>query len=343
MEMTTVAPGNAERGVDVLELIRCPITGGRLSWSGPNRLSSEGGTHQYKFEDGIYHLVHSVSASDGERNAALRVEKEETQCYYDEFGWQRSDGTYGEVKAFTDTRSAPWSYTSRCIRRVGKFLAGKGRYFLDVASGPIPYPEYIELQQGFDYRVCVDLSIEALKEAQRKLGVNGIYILGDMTRLPLAADSIDAAVSFHTVYHIPADEQANAFLELHRVLRKGAVGAVIYSWGYSPITARLTRLLARWGTPAAAGTPEAGLYYHAYEKEWFLGRKWPFRYEIRAWRTLGSSILQRLGNGPLHRIGYRMLFALESIFSSFLGRHGQYPIILIRKGESAAEQPLATA
>jgi SAM-dependent methyltransferase len=331
MAMTKNASYGPVSGTDVLELIRCPVSGQRLRWSGPHLLSAEEAAHQYKFEDGIYHLMHPLPSSEVQGQSSLRAEKEETRCYYDGFGWQTSDGMYGEVKAFTDVRSAPWSYTSRCIRRVGKFIARKGRYLLDVASGPIPYPEYIELQQGFKYRVCVDLSVEALKEAQRKLGYRGIYILADMTRLPLATGSIDAAVSFHTVYHIPADEQANAFLELHRVLRNGAVGAVVYSWGYSPITARLNRLLDRRGAPAAAGTSESGLYYHAHEKEWFLGRPWPFSYEVRAWRTMGSSILQRLGNGPLNRIAYRLLYVLESIFSSFLGRHGQYPLILIRK------------
>jgi SAM-dependent methyltransferase len=315
---------------DTIGLLRCPLSGGRLHWLNQNLLVSENGAHEYKYEDGVFHLLAPLNADEGKR-LRLGADKESTQTYYDTFGWQDHGGTYGEVRTFTDTRSTPWSYTVRCIRRVRKFIPRRGQFLLDAASGPIPYAEYMEFHEGFHRRVCIDLSIEALKEASRNLGPRGICILGDMTALPLADSSIDAAVSFHTIYHIPANEQDKAFEELHRVLRPRGAAAIVYSWGYSPITSRVLRLLDKLGLPDAKGPPAVGLYYHPHEKEWLFGRQWPFEFEVRAWRTLGSSVLQRLGDGWFLRFAYFILYELENIFPGFLGRHGQYPLILIKK------------
>jgi SAM-dependent methyltransferase len=317
----------------IAALFRCPISGRSLRWSGSSLLTSDDGIHSYKYEDGIFHLIAPV---DAEEETRLRSEKQATQVYYDTFGWQRDGRGYGEVQAFTDMRSAPWSYTSKCIRRVGRFIPSSGRFLLDAASGPIPYQDYLRFSSGYERRICLDLSIEALREARRKLGDRGIYVLGDLTRLPLADDAVDAAVSFHTIYHIPEDEQHKAFTELHRVLRGGGTAAVVYSWGYSPITSRLLRLLDRLGRPPAQGTPASGLYFHPKEKEWFFEREWPFEHRVRAWRTLASSALQRLGDGVFHRFAYLALYYLEDVFPAFLGRHGQYPLILIEKRSRAA-------
>jgi SAM-dependent methyltransferase len=315
---------------NVLDLLRCPLTGTRLRRSGEKTLVSEDGAHTYKCEDGIYHLLSPLGPEEAEE-LTLRKEKQSTRHYYDEIGWAVDKGTYGEVKTFTDMRGAPWSYTARCIKRVRKHMPRSGRYLLDAASGPIPYPEYMIFHEGFERRICVDLSIAALEEAKRKLGERAIYILGDLTQLPLANGSIDAAISFHTIYHIPADEQHKAFLELNRVLRPRGKAAIIYSWGYSPLTSRLLRLLDKLGLPPAAGGEGSGLYYHPHEKEWFFGRQWPFTYEVRVWRTLAASALQRMGDGPMFRRAYRLLYELESAFPFFLGRHGQYPLIVLTK------------
>ena len=314
----------------VLDLLRCPLTGARLRWSGEGTLVSEDGSHRYKFAEGVFHLL-SPLGSDGAEQPTLRDEKKSTQSYYDANGWRAEEGIYGDTKTFTDLRSAPWSYTSRCINRVRNHIPSAGRYLLDAASGAIPYPEHMSFHEGFGRRVCVDLSITALKEAKRKLGDRGIYILGDLTHLPLADDSIDAAISFHTIYHIPSDEQDKAFLEINRVLRPRGKAAIIYSWGYSPLTSRLLRFLDKLAVPAMSSAAD-GLYYHPHEKEWFFDREWPFTYEVRVWRTIGSSALQRMGDGRIFRWSYRILYELESMFPFFLGRHGQYPLIVLTKG-----------
>lgn len=337
LTLTCVKPKKATVvDLDVVSILRCPKSHTKLTWAGEGLLRSEAG-HLYEVDDGIFLLLEPVNANDVEKRH-LRKEKAETQAYYDSFGWASTGGkAFEEVKRFVDTRPVAWSYTAKCIARVRKHIPRSGRFILDVASGPIPYREYMAFHEHFSYRICVDLSLEALRIAKKKLGDRGIYILGDLTQLPIADAAIDAAISFHTIYHIPADEQGRAFEEIHRVLRQDGQAAVIYTWGYSPLTARLLRALDALNIPTASGDAPSGLYYHPHEKEWFLSRNWPFEYDIRAWRTMPAVALQRLGSGVIERALYATLFQLENLFPKFFGLHGQYPLIVIR-GEKSTQR-----
>ena len=314
---------------DFVSILRCPKSGSKLAWVSEGLLQSEHG-HSYKVEEGIFHLLAPLS-KDEAQEFQLRHEKEQTRAYYDDFGWVSGGQTYRDAERFVDMRPAAWSYTARCIGRVRRHIPNTGRFILDVASGPIPYQEYMAFHDGFAQRICVDLSLVALRVAKKKLGDRGVYILGDLTQLPLADECVDAGISFHTIYHIPEDEQERAFTELHRVLRPDAKVAVIYTWGYSPLTARLHRLLDALNVPAPNRNAPAGLYYHPHQKEWFLTKKWPFEYEIRAWRTLHSVALQRLGSSPALQGLYAVLYQLENLFPRFFGLYGQYPLIIIQR------------
>ncbi|SNZ05703.1 Methyltransferase domain-containing protein [Natronoarchaeum philippinense] len=48
-------------------------------------------------------------------------------------------------------------------------------------------------------------------------------VQGDMTELPLAADSFDAVCAFHSIIHVPVADHANVLSEFARVLRPGGV------------------------------------------------------------------------------------------------------------------------
>lgn len=144
---------------------------------------------------------------------------------------------------------------------------------------------------NYTRRICLDFSIEALQEAQRKLGGRGIYVLGDVTNLPFRDDAIDAAISNHALYHVPADEQATAFRELWRVIRPGGRAVVVYSWKaallpkliklFAAIVLRLENKSALPGDRAVM--PD--LYGHMHSMKWFRRENWPFKYSIKifAW------------------------------------------------------------
>src|SRR5690606_33371717 len=102
--------------------------------------------------------------------------------------------------------------------RLNRYLPG-GTFLLDVASGSVPNDEYLTFSDRYAARICMDFSIQAMKEAATRLKGQGIFIQGDMTSLPLADNCIDSVISMHTVYHIPQQEQTKAVKESFRILK----------------------------------------------------------------------------------------------------------------------------
>ena len=98
---------------------------------------------------------------------------------------------------------------------------------LDVGSGPIPYKELLRYSDKFEKRVCVDLSVNGLWGAKQNLGDRGIYLQGDITKLPLKTGSMDAISCNHVIYQIQPEHQIAAWLELWRVLKPGGVAVVV--------------------------------------------------------------------------------------------------------------------
>lgn len=273
------------------------------------------------------------------------------RAFYEEVGWKKTDDdVYEDTARFVDTRSAVQDYLAECRRRVGRHLPAGGAYLLDVASGPVQFPEYVDYQSGFDRRLCVDFSELALREARANVGEKGVLVQGDITRLPFADGTIDAAISLHTIYHVPREEQPNAFQELHRVLRAGGVAVVAYSWGHTPwdelsVRRKLVHLPARvvggaWRRLRPRRAPASGvgadgrpaLYFHAYDHHWFVHRSWPFRYEIVAHRLFTTELLEKvIGERRLGRPLLGAISRLEDRFPRLAGRIGRYPLILIFK------------
>jgi ubiquinone/menaquinone biosynthesis C-methylase UbiE len=290
--------------------------------------------------------IHGTQRPDGLWDClpeGLRSEKQVVQQFYDATGWRAGDdGTYADTALFVDRRPHVDRYMARCRARVLAQLPPGGRYLLDVASGPVHFAEYQAYSAQFDQRVCVDLSERALHGARRNIGEAGVYVLGDVTNLPIAEGAVDAAVSLHTLYHVPRDEQAAAFREIHRVLKPGGVAVVVYYWQTTPwrelgaleraaaLPSRLLRRLVRRGSSDAAGD----LYYFAHTRHWFERQAWPFEAEILAWSSVDTDTLRRFARGPAAAPMTRALFWLESRFPRALGRYG-YPMIVIRKAPAA--------
>ncbi len=245
-----------------------------------------------KQSDGASLILRSPGGSvDGIWNClpALAGEKDAVRDFYDTVGWQLDDdGAFADTTLFVDPGVE--EYMSRCRARVRELLPAEGRYLLDVASGPVHFPEYQAYSDGYESRVCVDLSAVALRAARRNVGEKGIYVLGDVTALPFDDDSIDAAVSLHTLYHVPREEQAQGFREIHRVLRPGGTAVIVYFWQTTPwsdlsllrraavLPTRAIKRLRRTSSADAATAPS--LYYFAHTYDWFTRQEWPFEPEV---------------------------------------------------------------
>jgi hypothetical protein len=315
----------------------------------------------YVFREGIAFLISGcaidlLQQEPARQAAGLRAEKQNLQSFYDQIGWVAdAKGEFEDSLLYEDLRPISADYLRKCHRRVMRFLAPSGRYFLDAASGPVQYKEYIEYSEHYHRRVCVDLSFRALTEARRNLGGKGLYVLGDITNLPFVDRSMDGLVSLHTIYHVPADEQRNAFTELFRVLGAGKSGVVVYHHHNGllarvvmapvPILQKLKNALkpkrpsnappAAGGGGVATGTtpPPSWPYSFAHPRAWFTSQSWQFPLEFRVWRTFGvPEMLTWIRPALLGRSVLAVLYQLENLFPRLLGRLGEYPMLVIRRG-----------
>lgn len=281
--------------------------------------------------------------------------KEQVRQFYDRVGWQMvSDGHYQNAR-YEDLRPVAQDYIHRCHLRINRHLKKNGRYLLDAGSGPIQYPEYLTYSEGYDYRVCLDLSIVALQEARKRTGARGMFVVADVANLPFRDDAFDGLVSLHTLHHLPIEDQKQAYDGLYRVLKPGSSGVVVNGWTESALMRRsqwLVKLMERLGKkrpaagaqPAAqdsaraSGKPEAkseptGTYIQKFSPAWLqreLGGR--MEYQIFVWRSVSVRWLRAVIHQPLAgRFWLRLLYALEERFPRYFGEKGQYPLIVIYK------------
>jgi ubiquinone/menaquinone biosynthesis C-methylase UbiE/uncharacterized protein YbaR (Trm112 family) len=328
------------------------VTGARVEREIDQAIISECGKYLYPVEDGVYVLladlaIEMTSGLSGKvTKPLLDAAKVNVRDFYDRVGWQSSSSGFTDSALFEDLRPVSEEYRHHCNLRVTRHLPPTGRYLLDAASGPIQYQDYLDFSAGYDVRVCVDFSMTALRAAKEKLGEQALCLLADVTQLPLQDGSVDAAVSLHTIYHVPQPEQRKAFLELHRVLSPGGTAVVVYSWAGS-FTVRLVQapmgLQNRWSRGVARARQLANrsnsvqvepiykdLYFRPQSYQWFVSQGWPFDYRIFTWRSIGVGSLKFYF--PSSARGKRRLTRLERLeerYPSLCGRWGLYPLIVI--------------
>jgi ubiquinone/menaquinone biosynthesis C-methylase UbiE len=151
--------------------------------------------------------------------------KEQVRQFYDRIGWQ-IEGNYYQNTRYEDLRPVSSEYLHRCHLRVNRFLKTEGQYLLDGGSGPIQYPEYLLYSEGYRFRVCADLSIVALQEARKRIGLHGLFVVADVAALPFRADTFEGIVTLHTFHHLPHFEHKKAYREVYRVLSPGCSAVV---------------------------------------------------------------------------------------------------------------------
>jgi ubiquinone/menaquinone biosynthesis C-methylase UbiE/uncharacterized protein YbaR (Trm112 family) len=350
-------------------ILRCPITGGDLHWLDDNALGRvrvqiakgelthadgsavklaltqalSSGEFIYPVVDGIFVMLPALAISRGVR--PIDSDPQGVMRFYDEVGWQQQNHTFNDTSLFEDTRPESRRYVRASYMRVMDYLPASGRYLLDAASGPIPYPEYLTYSEHYDKRVCVDFSITALREAKKKLGPHGVYIQADVTQLPIKDGHMDAFVSLHTIYHVPAERQAIAFRELARVTAPAGRGVVVYSWPRSVAMEALTnwirptyaakaalkkalpqRLIDRLSRAPAHTPASHQLYFHPHDYAWFQRE---VGWDLAVWRFASGGFLERyVRPGAAGRVITGALLWLERAAPRACGRLGQYPMMV---------------
>lgn len=301
----------------------------------------------YGIEDEILALLPGLAivAPTDRLRGVQNAEKVGVQRFYDEVGWVRDDqDQYYDSKVFTATSENAQRYVNACNRRTASKL-GHGKYLLDAASGPVP-PLLVPLSRNYVKRVCVDFSVRALREAKRNLPPShGIFVLGDLTRLPFAEGAMDDVISLHTLYHLPAEQQTSAVDELVRVVRPGGCAIIVYTWDRSPLmemTAKFTMAVGRLKvvtrgpkertTISEDGSASNQLYFHSHGHAWFRTLKARHGARLRLSSAAGASFQKAFFRpGIAGRIAASVVFWLETIGERFAARYGQYPMFVIRK------------
>lgn len=346
------------------------MSGDRVGFQVVNALRSSDRRFIYPIQDQIITLLPTLAIVEKKEcantSSCLSEEKSILKRFYDDFGWKlKEDNVYEDTALYNDPSPIAKSYRSRCHRRLKRYLPKTGTYLLDAASGAIPHPEYLEYSDDFDFRICVDLSYRGLQEAKAKLGDKGIYLFADVTNLPIRNDSIDAAISLHTIFHVPKDEQLTALRELRRVIKPNAPAVVVYSWGnrsllmnmadrlykgalFSPrllarAFRRLTRILGAKpkeiiNKPAKPNPPP--IYFYTFDYHYFADPELRLDIKFFVWSCVNNRFMTRFARGPL--IGpclLSIIYYLENLFPRTLARIGEYPIFLIRKKGAEAAGP----
>jgi SAM-dependent methyltransferase len=284
--------------------------------------------------------------------------KQQVRRFYDDIGWQEiGEGVYQNAR-YEDLRPVSWDYIHRCHLRIGRYLSPVGRYMLDAGSGPIQYPEYLEYSSGYQARVCADISIVALAEARQRIGDRssggkGLFVVADVANLPFRRDVFDGVVSLHTIHHLPIEEHNQAYLELYRVLAPSKSAVVVNGWQDSSIMRMFVKPI-KWKNQTrkrirrnlnqyfgdrsnskvnVSKDTSKGTFVKKHDANWLIkevGSR--IHLEIYVWRSVSVRFLRgyifpNLGGKWL----LRRLYDLEERFPHFMGKHGQYPLIVLKK------------
>lgn len=274
--------------------------------------------------------------------------KRSVQDWYDRFGWQKNDdGLYHDTALFSQDATVGHGYyeTSSHLSFLDRLKGGD--FVIDAASGAMAHPETLSFSWHYRFRICVDLSITALREAERKVGNRGFYCLADICNLPFRSDSVDGAVSGYTIQHIPESQQEQAVRELFRVLRPGSHlcimtdvkprashGAVVLAFRAARKLAKLLGMAAPFRPAEAPSTwskqPHA-LYFVARDVGWWqaLGKTLSAPCSVECLRSLNKTEYDVIF-GQSTRAA-KLVRSMETIFARLLAPASPYCLVDITK------------
>ncbi len=287
--------------------------------------------------------------------------KSDVRKFYDQIGWQmESDGFYQNAR-YEDLRPVSQEYINRCHLRINRHLVRPGKYILDAGSGPIQYPAYLTYMEGYQYRVCLDISIVALKEARKRITDQGLFVVADVANLPFKPDVFEGIVSLHTLHHLPIEEQKKAYKDLLRVLAPDHSAVLVNGWTRAPLMEKwawLVKLMERIGgwinklkNPGAtkvevkvASTDKpkdkvetkkpTGTFVEKLDADWLRRELTGTELKILVWRSVSVRFLRAVIHTPLAgKLWLRRLYALEEKNPEYYGEQGQYPLIVFRKNK----------
>lgn len=284
--------------------------------------------------------------------------KQQVRKFYDQVGWQIvSDGFYQNAR-YEDLRPVSQKYIWKCHMRINRHLIRPGKYLLDAGSGPIQYPAYLSYSEGYQYRICVDISIVALQEARKRIGQKGLFVVADVAHLPFCANVIDGVVSLHTLHHLPLTEQKKSYQDIYRILAQGKTAVLVNGWTESLLMNKWQWLIRSMETiggsisklrrkkPAEEVLVNSsqnnekqkkptGTFVEKLDADWIRRELDGKEFQILVWRSVSVRFLRAVIHKLLGgKILLHILYNLEEKNPVYFGEQGQYPLIVFRKSAS---------
>jgi len=274
----------------------------------------------------------SVDKNNGSAEASVSE-------FYNTVGWETTDGNTEDAKLWEDLREHSSAYVSKCRLRLLRHIPGDGKYMLDMASGPIQFPEYLKYSKNYEKRYCVDLSSSALEIAKKKIGDKGVFLHGSFFDIDIPDDFFDCSISLHTIYHMDRDLQEVAVRKLLKVTKPGKPVIVLYSNPNTLVSLPFRvarRILSFIGLDVKATSQsrpaENSLYFYAHPINWWQRFGDEANVEIFSWRAFAANAQKAFF--PNNKFGawlLSLLFKLEDRYPGFFVRYFQYPMIVLTK------------
>ena len=230
--------------------------------------------------------------------------------YYDKIGWKKQKGKYVDTLTFTSSKGAKYK---RLVNERLRNMIGESDSLLDIACGAVPFNSKAKKQ------ICIDFSITAVKEAKLNKP-DGIFILGDITNIPLKDNSVTDTISLHTIYHIEKDKQAKAIEEIKRVSQNKCY--VIYNAGkHATLINILTLPLQLWNWSEKRINPHSKrkVYFYAHDYKW-----------LEKYGRLETFSLLNENGIKLYSVFLGLIARIEKYFP----RHAYHPLLIIDKKNS---------
>jgi len=266
--------------------------------------------------------------------------EESVREFYDNFGWETSEGVTGDEALFRQYSAPHAGYQKKINARVAGLFADSSGSLLIAGGGDLTAP-HLEIAERFDSVCCLDISERAVEMAREKLAEGSECIQGSVLDIPKPDDAFDAVFCAHVIYHIDEEQQAAAVRELTRVTRPGGLICIIYSNPRSlfRVIAAVKRRLPVLRTlkraePSGPRTIDKAprLYFHPHPLGWWKQFRDECEVKLLPWKAMSVGYdKQLLFNDRVAAFAYRFCAWFERWFPALAARWWTYPVVLLTK------------
>jgi SAM-dependent methyltransferase len=245
--------------------------------------------------------------------------------FYKKKGWNFKKKISLDSELFEDNRKVAYKYLKDTRLKILKFIPKKGEHFLDFASGPIQYNEYLQYSKKYKLRHCVDFSPAAIREAKKKLKKHGRYYCKDILKIKFKKNYFDCILSMHTIYHINKNSQKKVINRLIEISKKNKPIIIVYS---NP-NIILKKIYSKFFNTSKKKT---NIYFYCYPNEWWMQFEKKAQVSFHFWRSLSAQHQKKLiPNNFFGELLLQLLYFIENKFPKFFIKYFQYPIIILKK------------